>query len=132
MASDIYTLRLTLERLQNQKSMANIVNIPKPSQLDDWKLYEELESTRVRDTEGKAKFDDWIAGRSLERTERTQWRHSRVIKLKHREQELSAGVVDGWALQSGGPLGQPKRRKLSDIDTDLLPPSEVPEEETYQ
>lgn len=132
MASDIYTLRLTLERLQNQKSMEKIVEIPKPSQLDDWKLYEELESTRVRETEGKAKFDNWLAGRSVERIERTQWRHSRDIKLKHRQQELSAAVGEGWVLQSSGPLGQPKRRKLSDIDTDLLPPSEVPEEEADQ
>lgn len=132
MASDIYTLRLTLERLSNQNPMDNIIDIPKPSQLDDWKLYEELESTQVRATEGKAKFDDWIAGRSVERIERTQWRHSRDIKIKLREQELSVAMVEGCALQSGGPLGQPKRRKLSDIDTDLLPPSEVPEEETDQ
>lgn len=130
MASDVYTLRLTLERLQHQESMESIVDIPKPSQLDDWNLYEELESTRIRETEGKAKFDSWIAGRSVEGIERTQWRHTRDVKIKRREQELPAAVAEGWALQSGGSLGQPKRRKLSDIDTDLLPPSEVPEEET--
>lgn len=129
MASDLYTLRLTLERLSGQKPMNNIIDIPKPSQLDDWKLYEELESTRVRETEGEAKFDDWVAGRNVERIERTQWRHSRVDEIKYQQQGLAAAVVEGWAFKSGGSPSQPKRRKLSDIDTDLIPPSEVPEEE---
>lgn len=132
MASDTYTLRLTLERLSNQRSMDNIVEVPKPSQLDHWRLYEELESTRIRETEGKAKLDDWIAGRSVERIERTQWRYSRNSTVKHQEQGLAADVVEGWAQKSGGSSNQPKRRKLSDIETDLLPPSEVPEEDMEQ
>lgn len=130
MASEIYTLRLTLERFPNQKPMNDILNIPKPSQLDDWNLYEKLERTRIRKTEGQAKFDDWTAGRSVERLERNQWRRSREFRISLREKQLAAAAAAVGALHSAIYLGEPKRRKLSDIDTDLLPPFEVPEEET--
>lgn len=39
MVSEVYTLRLTLERLPNQKPMDELINIPRPSQLDDCKCY---------------------------------------------------------------------------------------------
>lgn len=129
MASEIYTMRLGLERFPNQKPMSEILTIPKPSQLDEWDLYEQLERSRVRKTEGKAKFDDWTAGRSVERTERNQWRRSRELRISLRETELATAA---GALHSTIYLGEPKRRKLSDFDTGLLPPSEVPEEETEE
>lgn len=132
MASEVYTLRLTLERFPNQKPMEDILNIPKPSQLDDWKLYEQLERTRIRKTEGQAKLDEWTAGRKAERIERNQWRHSREFKISLRDKELGAAAAAVGALHSAIYLGEPKRRKLRDIDTDLLSPSEMPEEETEQ
>lgn len=105
-------------------------------------LYEQLERNRVRKTEGKTKFDEWTAGRKVERTERVEWRRSRDLKTVMREMELAEAAAQSGALRSamywpgGGPgagvmsaFTEPKRRKLSEIDTDLLPPEEVPEEE---
>lgn len=146
MVSEVYTLRLTLERLPNQKPMDEITHIPKPSQLDDWNLYEQLERARVRKTEGKTKFDEWTAGRKVERAERAEWRRSKDLKIMLREKELAeAAVADIGTLRSvmywpGGnptavaasPFTEPRRRKLSEIDTDLLPPPEVSEEEDEQ
>ncbi|KAJ4422430.1 hypothetical protein N0V82_002878 [Gnomoniopsis sp. IMI 355080] len=132
MASEMYTLRLTLQRLPNQIPMEDILSIPKPSQLDEWNLYEQLERTRIRKTEGQAKFDDWTVGRKVERTERSQWRRSREFRISLREKEPAAAAAAVGALHSAIYFGTPRRRKLSDIDTDLLPPPEVPEEEMEQ
>lgn len=134
MVTELFTLRLTLERLPNQKPMEEIAIIPRPSQLDDWTLYEQLERKRIRKTEGKAKLDDWTAGRKVERAERVEWRRSRDHKTMLRETELANAAADVGALRQamfwpGATSTEVKRRKLSDIDTALLPPTEVPEEE---
>lgn len=115
--TDLYTLRLTLERMRGQKPMDDVLKIPKPSQLDDWKLYEQLERGRIRQTEGKAKLDDWTSARIAEKEARDSWRHGKEFKIAIQNCDVG-----------GGPA-TPRRRKLSDIGTDLLPPPEVPEEE---
>lgn len=115
--TDLYTLRLTLERISGQRSMDDVMKIPKPSDLDDWKLYEQLERDRIRDTEGKVRFDDWSNTRNAEKLERDYWRYSREFKIRVRDFDAPEGQ------------SPPRRRKLSDIDTDLLPPWEVSEEE---
>lgn len=129
MASEMYTLRLTLERMPGQKPMDEIVQIPRPSQLDDWKLYEQLERDQVRQTQSQVKFDNWTIARDVERVERDQWRRSRGsrISTRDREREEAGGGHHSAAWPLGG--GPPQRRKLSDIDTDLLPPTEVDEED---
>lgn len=107
--TELYTLRLTLERVPGQRHMDDVLRIPKPSQLDDWKLYEQLERDRIRQTEGKVKFDHWTDLRVAEKQERESWRRSRE--------------------SPGGQSPQARRRRVSDIETDLLPALEVPEEE---
>lgn len=132
-ARDIYTLRLTLERLPGQKPMEELMRIPRPSQLDDWLLYEQLERKRIRQTEGQLKLDDWTKGRADERIEREQWRHSRefskllAAKDKESERAEAGGGHHSWGSWTGSSTGG--RRKWSDIDTDLLPPPEVDEEQ---
>lgn len=110
------------------------MRIPRPSQLDDWHLYEKLERKRIRQTQGQLKLDDWMKGRDDERIERDDWRRTRdfikflAAKDKERERDEAGGGTHSWAGSSttGG------RRKLSDIDTDLLPPPEVDEEDQEQ
>lgn len=147
MASEVYTLRLTLERLPRQRSMDEILLIPKPSQLDDWLLYEKLERERIRQTQGPVKLDNWTIARDVERLERDHWRRSRDFKaaLREKEQEKDREkdkekVRDeatgdhhlgwaSWALEGGGGSSSALQRRLSDIDSILLPPPEVDEEE---
>lgn len=136
MASEVYTLRLTLERVPGQRPMEEIIDIPKPSQLDEWSLYEQLERDRIRQTQGQVKFDSWTMGRNIERIERDQWRRSREFRISMREKEEGKGKEHDEATSGShsmvwntvGAGGQPQRRKLSDIDTDLLPPSEADED----
>lgn len=67
--------------------MEEVVNLPKPSQLDEWELYEQLESGRIRQTLGQVKFDHWAIRRNIERIERDQWRRSREFRLSMMEKE---------------------------------------------
>lgn len=115
LANDLYTIRLTLERLPNQIPLQEIAVIPKPSQLDDWNLYEQLECDQIRHTEGQVRFDDWTVARDVERFERDLWRRNRESR--------------GSLRYDGSGNTTPQRSRLSDVDTDLSPPTEVDEEQ---
>lgn len=116
--------------------MEKIANIPKPSQLDEWDQYVQLERGRIRQTQGQVKLDSWTMGRNIERIERDQWQRSREFRVSLMEQDKGKGsaqeeAVSGtnWTMhQAGGGSSQPQRRKVSDIDTNLLPPSEADED----
>lgn len=116
-------MRFILERVPGQTPMDEILHIPRPSQLDDWILYEKLERERIKQTEGDARLTEWMIRRDKERIERGHWRRSRAFKSEWklnstRAQEASiGGVQDSY------------RRKISDIDTGLVPYSEEPEDE---
>lgn len=116
-------MRFILERVPGQTPIDEILHIPRPSQLDDWTLYEKLERERIKQTEGDARLTEWMIRRDKERIERGHWRRSRAFKSEMklnspRAQEASAGGVQ-----------ESYRRKISDIDTGLVPYSEEPEDE---
>ncbi|PSR94435.1 PUA-like domain-containing protein [Coniella lustricola] len=122
MVNDMYALRLTLERMPNQGPLEQITAIPKPSQLDDWNLYEQLERTQIKNTEGQVRLNSWTVARDVERFERDLWRRSRESKVR-----LCDKIRD-----DGSGSTTPQRRKLSDIETDLMPPIETDEEQEEQ
>jgi hypothetical protein len=72
-------MRIVLDRLPGQTPMDEILHIPRPSQLDDWSLYEKLERERIKQTEGEAILTEWIIRRDVERVERDHWRRSRLF-----------------------------------------------------
>ncbi|KAJ0118496.1 hypothetical protein J7T55_009279 [Diaporthe amygdali] len=122
-ATEIYTMRLVLERMPGQTPINEILHIPGPSQLDDWKLYEKLEKERIKQTEGDARLTEWMIRRDQERIERDHWRRSRAFKSEVRS---NGARVSG---AGAGQVQQPHKRKLSSIDTDLVAHSEEPENE---
>lgn len=117
-------MRLILDRVPGQTHIDEILHIPRPSQLDDWSLYEKLEREHIKQTEGDARLTDWIIRRDKERIERGHWRRSRAFKSamnstnSRRAPEAGAEGAQGFY-----------RRRISDIDTDLIPYSEDPEGE---
>lgn len=118
-------MRLILERVPGQTSINEILHIPRPSQLDDWSLYEKLERERIKQTEGEARLTEWVIARDKERIERGHWRRSRAFKSEMRlssPRAPEAGVAAGVAQES-------YRRRISDIGMDLIPPYEEPEAE---
>lgn len=116
-------MRLILERMPGQTPMDEILHIPRPSQLDDWSLYEKLERERIKQTEGDARLTEWMIRRDKERIERGHWRRSRAFKS---EMKLSSLRTPETAA---GGAREFYRRRISDIDTDLVPYSEDPEGE---
>jgi len=75
----LYRLELTLERLPEQPSMKELQRVPRPSQVDDWLLYHQLEGEKIRQSRGDAGYHDWKMQRSRERAERELWRRSRLF-----------------------------------------------------
>lgn len=79
--TDVYRLELTLERVRGQTAMEFLKRVPKPSQLDDWKLYEQLEGDKIKSTEGDTRYFEWSVQREEERLDREDYvrdRQSRV------------------------------------------------------
>ncbi|KAG7131686.1 hypothetical protein HYQ45_009827 [Verticillium longisporum] len=54
--SEKHRLELTLERLPGQTPMAEVLAVPRPSQLDDWALYETCEAETTRRRMGPRSF----------------------------------------------------------------------------
>ncbi|OBS18543.1 hypothetical protein FPOA_10271 [Fusarium poae] len=56
--SDRHHMMLTLERVSDQRPIEDILNIPRPSEVDDWNLYQKYESELVKQKKGAKAFLD--------------------------------------------------------------------------
>ncbi|KAI1467314.1 uncharacterized protein F4812DRAFT_460161 [Daldinia caldariorum] len=78
---NIYRIELTLERVPSPKvSLEDIGSIPRPSQLDDWNLYEKLEGDKIKLLRGETSYLDWKLRRQEEKTDREGWRRARLFR----------------------------------------------------
>ncbi|TGJ80090.1 hypothetical protein E0Z10_g8663 [Xylaria hypoxylon] len=75
-----YRLELTLERATDQRSFEDICKVPKPSQLDDWALYEKLEGDKVKLLQGESSYLEWKLERQEERVDREEWQRARLFR----------------------------------------------------
>ncbi|KAI0887355.1 uncharacterized protein GGS22DRAFT_186187 [Annulohypoxylon maeteangense] len=79
--TNLCRLELTLERAPNQKkTLEEIRKIPRPSQLDDWNLYEKLEGDKIKLLQGESSYLEWKLRRQEENIEREDWRRARLFK----------------------------------------------------
>ncbi|RYP68221.1 hypothetical protein DL769_005561 [Monosporascus sp. CRB-8-3] len=78
--TNTHRLELTFERVADQKPIEDVTGIPKPSQLDDWKLFEKLEGDKIRLTQGETSYLEWKLSRQGEMVEREEWRRSRLFR----------------------------------------------------
>ncbi|KAG5658752.1 hypothetical protein KAF25_007305 [Fusarium avenaceum] len=53
---DIHHMKLTLERVGEQRPIEDILHIPRPSEMDDWELYQKHEGEAIRQTKGYNAF----------------------------------------------------------------------------
>lgn len=81
----MYRLELTLERVRDQKSPELLKKYPKPSQLDDWKLYEKLEGDKIKLTEGDGKYFEWSIQREEEKINREDYKRDREFRASFSE-----------------------------------------------
>ncbi|KAI3337509.1 PUA-like domain-containing protein [Xylariaceae sp. AK1471] len=71
-----YRLELTLERVAHQRPFEDIRHIPKPSQLDDWTLFDKLEGDKVKLLQGDPSYLEWKLRRQEEKIDREEWRRA--------------------------------------------------------
>lgn len=77
----MYRLELTLEHVPGQKkSLEEIKLVPRPSQLDDWNLYEKLEGDKIKLLQGDSRYLEWKLRRQEEKINREDWRRARLFR----------------------------------------------------
>ncbi|KAI1106275.1 PUA-like domain-containing protein [Jackrogersella minutella] len=79
--TNVYRLELTLERVPDQKrSLDQIKKIPRPSQLDDWNLYEKLEGDKIKLLQGETNYLEWRLRRQEDKIDREDWRRASLFR----------------------------------------------------
>lgn len=78
---------LTIERVAGQRPLHEVTAIPRPSQLDDWQLFEKYEGDMIRQRRGDQEFLEWKRAKAEERITIGQWR--RTLELRA---ELKCGT----------------------------------------
>jgi hypothetical protein len=99
--------------------MREILQIPKPSQLDDWAWYEKLEKEAIEQREGAVRLSDWQSAREKEITERDYWRE---VRERNRETARNSGAGGGSDTPGLRQTQWPHRNKKPGIGTDLGTP----------
>ncbi|KAI1268678.1 hypothetical protein F5Y18DRAFT_424041 [Xylariaceae sp. FL1019] len=75
-----HRLELTLERVPNQRPCEELRQIPKPSQMDDWYLYEKLEGDQIKLVQGETKYLEWTLRRREEKADLESWQTARLFR----------------------------------------------------
>jgi hypothetical protein len=109
----VYTLEMHLEPAQDWRMTDELMQIPKPSQLDDWRLYQKLEIERIKHEKGEAAAIDWGIWNSTDNLEREEAKRVRTFKAS-----VKASIVPNDKLVYG-PKGEgaqrSERRKSGDL-----------------
>ncbi|KAI6293723.1 hypothetical protein MCOR07_005857 [Pyricularia oryzae] len=79
--TEIYRLALVLERVPEQMPLEELRTIPKPSQLDDWKVYESFEADRLKSLRSHENFLAWKNRKMRDKLEYEQWLVSVGLKI---------------------------------------------------
>ncbi|KAI9049213.1 hypothetical protein LZ554_007060 [Drepanopeziza brunnea f. sp. 'monogermtubi'] len=75
-----YRYSLMLERVPGQVSFNAVLQVPKPSQLDDWVLFGELLSRDYRERHGDEAFGRWKEFEEEQRTEKEQFLKAKALR----------------------------------------------------
>ncbi|KAK4455890.1 PUA-like domain-containing protein [Podospora aff. communis PSN243] len=73
-------LRITLQRLAGQPPMKELKKIPRPSQVDDFRSYQQYEIEIVKRTEGIRAAHEWGVQNEEEKRERESWARIREFR----------------------------------------------------
>ncbi|KAH7170397.1 PUA-like domain-containing protein [Dactylonectria macrodidyma] len=69
----LHRVVLTLERVEDTFSVDELIQVPRPSQLDDWKLFETYEGEMIKQRKGQRGFLDWKMERAREKMDQEQY-----------------------------------------------------------
>ncbi|TLS23041.1 uncharacterized protein PpBr36_06073 [Pyricularia pennisetigena] len=108
--TEIYRLALVLERVPEQMPLEELRSIPKPSQLDDWKVYESFEADRLKSSRGHMNFLAWKNRKMRDKLEHEQWLVSVGLKIGY--QHFQTPSTDE-KFKQGQTMRQGRRTALS-------------------
>ncbi|TLD33358.1 hypothetical protein PspLS_00586 [Pyricularia sp. CBS 133598] len=108
--TEIYRLALVLERVPEQMPLEELHSIPKPSQLDDWKVYESFEADRLKSSRGHENFLAWKNRKMRDKLEHEQWLVSVGLKIGY--QHFQTPSTDE-KFKQGQTMRQGRRSALS-------------------
>ncbi|KAH9205779.1 hypothetical protein DL95DRAFT_397359, partial [Leptodontidium sp. 2 PMI_412] len=77
---NIYRFTLMLERASNQRPLHEVLQLPKPSQLDDWDLYKKMMNEDYRMREGDVAFSKWREHEEEQQTDKEQFIKSKALQ----------------------------------------------------
>ncbi|ODA78831.1 hypothetical protein RJ55_06215 [Drechmeria coniospora] len=80
----LHRLVLILERVPGQILLDRLVMIPRPSQLDDWHLFQRYEGEIMRYMRGEQGYLEWKAAEEEQKVDIGQWKQAlgRAMELK--------------------------------------------------
>ncbi|KAH7393332.1 PUA-like domain-containing protein [Cadophora sp. MPI-SDFR-AT-0126] len=85
---NVYRCTIMLERSTSQKLLAEILRLPKPSQLDEWRLYRKLIGEEYRKREGESAFEKWTDLEEEQQAEKEQFLKARALREGIRQYTL--------------------------------------------
>ncbi|OAA77713.1 sra-ydg [Akanthomyces lecanii RCEF 1005] len=75
----LHRVVITLERVPGQRPMDELLQIPRPSQMDDWIIFEKYEGEMVKKRQGNEAFTEWKVEKAQEKVDHSQW--ERVARM---------------------------------------------------
>ncbi|PQK12119.1 hypothetical protein BB8028_0003g07370 [Beauveria bassiana] len=75
----IHRVVITLERVLGQKPMEELVQVPRPSQMDEWLIFEKYEGEMVKKRQGNEAFTEWKVEKAQEKADHSEW--ERVTRM---------------------------------------------------
>lgn len=102
-----------LEPANDWRMTDELMQIPKPSQLDDWRLYQKLEVERIKHEKGEAAAIDWGIWNTTDNFEREEAKRIRTFKAS-----VKASIPQNDKLLHGPKVEgtqRSERRKSGDL-----------------
>lgn len=81
------TLKLT--RVTNQRPIADLVKIPRPSELDEWHLYKKHEGEMIKQKRGDRGFLEWKSEKAQDQIEKERYIQEMVFQAELEMEKLA-------------------------------------------
>lgn len=82
-------MTLKLQRVGNQKPIAELIEIPRPSDLDDWHLYKKHEGEMIKQKRGDRGFLDWKSEKAQDQIEKERYIQEMVFQAELEMEKLA-------------------------------------------
>ncbi|GJC90171.1 hypothetical protein ColLi_13009 [Colletotrichum liriopes] len=92
-ATDKYRLELLLEHVDGQKSLEQVQQVPRPSQMDDWQTFKKVEAEMVRQRKGDDGLLDFKMRKEEERIDREHWRRASEFRASLGQEGCGLGLI---------------------------------------